>query len=79
MHVLYRFSVQILSLSCAVSLYAAETQLSTTEGALAANRKIQCSLKDEVPALCTWDGDAFSRRVGERDQYVKVGRLGSHV
>jgi Protein of unknown function (DUF1838) len=44
--------------------------LSTPEGALAANRKIQCSTKDGEAVTYYWAGDAFSRREGEADKLL---------
>ncbi|MCF6197576.1 MAG: DUF1838 domain-containing protein [Emcibacter sp.] len=42
--------------------------LSTPEGALKANRKIHCSLKDNQPIFYTWEGEVFSQRMGEPDR-----------
>lgn len=42
--------------------------LSTPEGALAASRKIHCSLKDNEPVFYTWEGEVFSQRMGEADR-----------
>lgn len=42
--------------------------LSTPEGALQANRKIHCSLKDNQPIFYTWEGEVFSQRMGEPDR-----------
>lgn len=47
---------------------AADIDLSTPEGAIAANRKVQCSLEDNKPIFYTWEGAAFSRRMGEPDK-----------
>jgi hypothetical protein len=44
--------------------------LTTPEGALAANRKIQCSLVDGEPVTYYWVGNAFSRRRGEPDKLL---------
>lgn len=54
----------LLSGSCA----AASLNLGTPEGALAANRKIQCSLNDLQPVYFTWEGEAYGRRQGEADR-----------
>ena len=42
--------------------------LSTPEGAISANRKIQCSTLDNKPIFYTWQGTAFSRKRGEADK-----------
>lgn len=47
---------------------AESLDLTTPEGALAANRKIQCSTEDNKPVLYTWEGAVFSRRMGEADK-----------
>ena len=44
--------------------------LSKPEGALAADRKMQCSLEDGKPAVFWWKGGAFSRVPGERDRHL---------
>lgn len=67
---LYQSCLLGLSLALLAPAHAEQIQLDTPEGALAANRKIQCSLQDGVPALYTWSGDAYSRRQGERDQHL---------
>jgi hypothetical protein len=47
---------------------AQDIDTSTPEGAIAAGRKIQCSLIDNKPILYTWEGAVFSRRMGEADK-----------
>jgi hypothetical protein len=42
--------------------------LGTAEGAWLAQRKIQCSAKDNQPVIYTFHGEAFSRVPGERDR-----------
>ena len=49
---------------------ADEIDLSTPEGAIAAARKVQCSLKDEHPVTYWWLGDMFSRVPGEPDRLI---------
>jgi hypothetical protein len=44
--------------------------LSTPEGAVAADRKMQCSLEDAKPVVFWWKGGAFTRVPGERDRHV---------
>ena len=47
---------------------AADLDLTTPDGAIAAMRKIQCSLTDNEPIFYTWEGEVFSRRAGEPDK-----------
>jgi hypothetical protein len=47
---------------------AGKLDLNTPEGANAALRKIQCSLKDQVPTTYYWLGEAFGRVPGEPDR-----------
>ncbi|MCF8473969.1 MAG: DUF1838 domain-containing protein [Emcibacter sp.] len=49
-------------------VFADEIDLSTPEGAIAAARKIHCSLKDGEPIFYTWQGEVFSQRMGEPDR-----------
>lgn len=44
--------------------------LETPEGALIANRKVQCSTIDNKPITYYWFGRAYSRRMGERDKLL---------
>jgi Protein of unknown function (DUF1838) len=48
----------------------AQIDLSTPEGAIAANRKMGCDLRDGVAVTYYWSGDAFSRRQGEVDKLL---------
>ena len=57
---------------------AAELDLNTREGAIAANRKIQCSTIDNEEKTYVWHGKAYSRRMGERDRQL-FGLLGMNV
>ena len=52
------------------SANAQDLDLDTAEGALNAMRKVQCSLVDNEPITYYWHGDAFSRRMGERDKML---------
>ena len=52
------------------SAIAQDLDLETAEGALNAMRKVQCSMVDNEPITYYWHGDAFSRRMGERDQLL---------
>ena len=47
---------------------AAKLDLNTPEGANAAARKIQCSMKDGEPTVYWFHGEGFSRVPGERDR-----------
>lgn len=49
---------------------AAAIDLSTPQGALTAQRKIQCSTIESRPEIFWWEGQAFSRRQGERDRLL---------
>jgi hypothetical protein len=53
-----------------LAVLAGKLDLSTPEGALAAQRKIQCSLVDGVPITYWWLGDMYSRVPGERDRLL---------
>jgi len=44
--------------------------VATPRGAMAASRKIMCSLIDGEPITYYWFGKAFSRRMGERDKHI---------
>ena len=48
----------------------ADIDLSTPEGVLKANRKINCSTIDEKPITYSWHGKGWSRRRGEADQNI---------
>ncbi|HKL61895.1 MAG TPA: DUF1838 family protein, partial [Woeseiaceae bacterium] len=50
--------------------HSAEIALSTGEGAVAAQRKIMCSLEDEKPVYYWWHGRAYSRMPGEADKLL---------
>jgi hypothetical protein len=49
---------------------ARKLDLSKPEDALAANRKMACSLKDGTPTVFHWSGRVYSRTSGERDRHV---------
>jgi len=49
---------------------AAPLDLTTPEGVLAANRKMQCDMRDGVAVTYYWAGDAYSRRQGEADKLL---------
>lgn len=52
---------------------AAKIDMSTADGAVAIQRKIQCSMTDGQPIVYYWTGEMFSRVPGERDR--KLFRL----
>lgn len=77
--------VSIISRAAAlVGLFAvtgqafAEIDLTSREGVVAVNRKIQCSTIDNEEKTYVWHGKAYSRRMGERDQQL-FGLLGMNV
>jgi hypothetical protein len=49
---------------------SAAIDLTTTEGALAAARRIWCTETDGEPVYWYWQGEAYSRRQGERDKHL---------
>src|SRR5512137_1450315 len=49
---------------------APKLDLGTPEGVMTANRKIQCSTKDNVPVTYWWHGDMYSRVPGEKDRLL---------
>lgn len=57
---------------------AAEIDMTTAEGVVAVNRKIQCSTEDDVEKTFLWHGQAYGRREGERDKLL-FGLLGMNV
>ncbi|MCZ8132475.1 MAG: DUF1838 family protein [Steroidobacteraceae bacterium] len=71
-----RASLAALAAACVVLPFAADAarpkplDLATPEGVMAANRKIQCSTKDNQPATYYWHGDMYSRVPGERDRLL---------
>lgn len=64
----------------AVTTFAvqAELDITTREGVVAANRKIQCSTEDGVEKTFLWHGRAYGRRQGEPDKLL-FGLLGMNV
>jgi len=60
----------LLCLTAAPVAQSAEIDLSTGEGAVAASRKIMCSLEDEKPVDYWWHGRAYSRVPGEADKLL---------
>lgn len=57
--------------SCSVAIGADDKiDLTTTQGALDAMRKVQCSLVDGEETTYYWNGRAYSRKAGERDKHL---------
>ena len=59
-----------LLLAAMNAVAATEIDFNTGEGYLQAQRKIQCSLKDNEPITFTWKGRAYARVPGERDKLL---------
>lgn len=68
----------LAALLAGTAVSAAPIDLNTPEGAVAANRKIQCSTEDNKPVLYTWEGSVFSRRMGEADKRM-FGTVGMNI
>lgn len=56
----------------------AEIDMTSREGVIAINRKIQCDTRDGVEKTFLWQGRAYARRTGERDKLL-FGLLGMNV
>jgi len=57
--------------ACAPLAASAQTiDLSTPAGAIAANRKVQCSTVDGEPVVYHWSGRVFARSPGEPDRHI---------
>jgi hypothetical protein len=65
-----RAALAALILTTSTPSFAAKIDLATPEGANLAMRKIQCSLKDNVPVTYYWLGDAYARVPGEADRLL---------
>lgn len=63
-------AVTILATFLAMPVSADTIDVSTPEGSVTANRKIQCSANDAEPVVFGWEGRAYSRVPGERDRLV---------
>jgi len=57
-----------IAITGCTSANAQDLDLNTPEGALNAMRKVQCSLIENEPITYYWHGEAYSRRMGERDK-----------
>ncbi|MGI9229646.1 MAG: DUF1838 family protein [Gammaproteobacteria bacterium] len=62
------FLVSSLVLANDIASAADKIDFNTTKGYLQAQRKIQCSLRDNQPITYMWQGRAYSRVPGERDK-----------
>lgn len=63
------FTTALGSLMC--MQVAAETiDITSPDGFVQMNRKIQCSLNDAEPVVYRWEGRAYSRVPGERDRHL---------
>lgn len=60
----------LLAPSMALAQKAKNLDLGTPEGAMLANRKVQCSTEDSVPVTYWWLGDMYARVPGERDRLL---------
>lgn len=63
----------LAALAAAYAPVAASAQtidLSTPAGAIAANRKVQCSTVDGEPVVYHWSGRVFARSPGEADRHI---------
>ena len=67
-----------LLLTAITAAAQAQIDINTREGVVAINRKIQCSLQDNMEKTFVWHGRAYSRRTGERDKLL-FGLLGMNV
>ena len=63
-------AAMLICLTAAPVAQSAGIDLSTGEGAVAASRKIMCSLEDEKPVYYWWHGRAYSRVPGEADKLL---------
>lgn len=72
-------STLLAVLSTATVLSAqAEVDMTSREGVVAINRKIQCDTRDGIEKTFLWQGRAYARRTGERDKLL-FGLLGMNV
>lgn len=65
-----KFYSFIIMLALPILAFAENIDLSTPEGVVQANRKIQCSTIDKKPVFYSWEGRAYSRRQGEADKLL---------
>ena len=67
-----------MALAAIASTAQADIDISSREGVVSINRKIQCSTEDGVEKTYAWQGRAYARRQGERDKLL-FGLLGMNV
>ena len=60
------FALMVSQTACA----SEKIDLSTPQGAIAASRKIHCSTTDNKPIFFSWEGKAYSHRMGEADKHL---------
>ncbi|QFU77808.1 DUF1838 domain-containing protein [Halioglobus maricola] len=65
-----RFALALLGFMTLAAPVSAEIDMTSREGVIAVNRKIQCSMIDNVETTYVWHGQGFSRRTGERDKLL---------
>jgi hypothetical protein len=63
-------SALVSGIYAAPSVQAQGYDLATPEGVLAAQRRLWCTEKDGEPVFWTFNGEAYSRRMGEKDQML---------
>ncbi|MCB1677687.1 MAG: DUF1838 domain-containing protein [Halioglobus sp.] len=73
-----RAAVALVGLLAITAQASAEIDLTSREGVIAVNRKIQCSTIDNEETTYIWHGKAYSRKMGERDKQL-FGLLGMNV
>jgi hypothetical protein len=59
-----------LLVSSPTIVFSADVDLNTPEGAITAQRKIQCSTEDAKPVFYWWKGKVLARRMGEKDKVL---------
>lgn len=60
------FALMVSQTACA----SEEIDLTTPQGAITASRKIHCSTTDNKPIFFSWEGKAYSHRMGEADKHL---------
>lgn len=63
-------SAALVAAAMPMAASAQQIDLSTPAGAIAANRKIQCSTVDGEPVVYHWSGRVFARSPGEPDRHI---------
>lgn len=73
-----RAAVALAGLLAMTAQSNAEIDMTTPEGVIAVNRKIQCSTIDNQEKTYVWHGRGYARKMGERDQHL-FNLLGMNV